>query len=43
MAWPISDLLLLIGTSYARSPKSRLMASVSVASLIGVDVPWALI
>ena len=40
--WPVIDLVALIGIFLAYSPKTVLMAIVSVRSLSGVEVPWAL-
>ena len=40
--WPIMDLVELMGILWARSPNSRLIATVSSASFNGVEVPWAL-
>jgi hypothetical protein len=39
---PIIDLVEEIARRLAWSPKTRLMARVSMASLYGVEVPWAL-
>ena len=41
--WPVMDLVEEMEILGARSPKQRLMARVSQRSLIGVEVPWALI
>ena len=41
--WPIIDLIDESGTTRALSPKTRLTADVSIASLSRVLVPWALI
>ena len=41
--WPVIDFVDEIGTRRAStSPNTSLMAAVSVASLAGVEVPWAL-
>jgi hypothetical protein len=42
MEWPIIDLTDDTGTSGARSPNNRTSALTSIASLVGVPVPWAL-
>ncbi len=42
MVWPIIDLIELMGVRRAASPKTRLTASISSRSLVGVPVPWAL-
>ena len=41
MRWPIIDLMLVMGISPARSPKTRLTALVSIESFSLVLVPWA--
>ena len=40
--WPIIDLVELTGRVAARSPNTVLIARVSIGSLAGVAVPWAL-
>ncbi len=40
--WPIDDFSDETGIAAARSPNTRLIASVSERSLSGVEVPWAL-
>ena len=40
--WPVIDLVEEMEIWRAASPKVRLMANVSQRSLIGVEVPWAL-
>ena len=40
--WPVIDFVELTASRRAWSPKTVLMARVSVVSLSSVDVPWAL-
>jgi hypothetical protein len=41
--WPVIDLTEVTGILYAYLPKKIFIASVSVLSPSGVEVPWALI
>ena len=41
-AWPCIDLVELTASFWACGPKTERMAAVSVGSLAGVAVPWAL-
>ena len=40
--WPTIDFCELIGIDFARGPKTRLTATVSIRSFSRVEVPWAL-
>jgi len=40
--WPIADFVEEIGIVFACSPRAVFSAAVSARSLIGVEVPWAL-
>lgn len=41
--WPVMDLVELMATLSAQSPRALLMAMVSIGSFSDVEVPWALI